>query len=168
MHRLGGINDYLDFLIFYGDELEVGKTYKMVFYTTTDQDTASTKLSLVHLNWPDVYSDNAGVDGIGTIDSIVNGEWVEHTFTFTAKSKWVALRTEGESSVYFDDFTLFNTTDKADSPVSSDKADADKDTEKDSNSNVLLIVIIAVAAALVVAGGAVVTVVIIKKRKTVK
>ncbi len=165
IHRLGGINDYLDFLIFYEEELEVGKTYKMVFYTTTDQDSASTKLSLVHLTWPDVYSDNVEVQDIGTIESITNGEWVEHTFTFTAKSKWIAIRTEGEDSVFFDDFTLYSTTDKADEVV--ENTDKDENKEEAQN-NTLIIVIIAVVAAVVLAGGAVVTVIVIKKRKTVK
>lgn len=165
IHRLGGINDYLDFLLFYNEELEVGKTYKMVFYTTTDQDSAKTKLSLVHLDWPDVYSSNVGVQEIGTIDSIVNGEWVEHTFTFTAKSKWVAIRTEGEDSVFFDDFTLYSTTDEADEVV--ENTDKDENKEETQN-NILIIVIIAVAAAVVLAGGAAVTVIVIKKRKTVK
>ena len=134
----------------------------MVFYTTTDQDTASTKLSLVHLDWPDVYNDSVAVESIGTIESIVNGEWVEHTFTFTAKSKWIALRTEGEDSVFFDDFTLYNTTDKADTNTD---ADTNSNASNDNKgNNTLLIVIIAVAAVLLV-GGAAAAVVIIRKRK---
>ena len=163
IHRLGGINDYLDFLLFYDEELEVGETYKMVFYTTTDQDTASTKLSLVHLNWPDVYDNSVAIDEIGTLESIVNGEWVEHTFTFTAKAKWIAIRTEGEDSVFFDDFTLYRSTDKVDAPQKDKDTDAKSEAKEDSN--LLLIIIIAAAAVVVLAGGATVAVVIMKKRK---
>ena len=163
IHRLGGINDYLDFLLFYDEELEVGKTYKMVFYTTTDQDTASTKLSLVHLDWPDVYDNSVAIDEIGTLESIVNGEWVEHTFTFTAKAKWIAIRTEGEDSVFFDDFTLYRSTDKVDAPQKDKDTDAKSEAKEDSN--LLLIIIIAAAAVVVLAGGATLAVVIIKKRK---
>ena len=127
----------------------------MVFYTTTDQDKASVKLSLVHLDWPDVYSANAGVQEIGTLESIVNGKWVEHTFTFVAKSKWVAIRSEGMDSVFFDDFTLYNTDGKADEII----------TDLDgAHNNILLIVIIAVAA-IFVSGGAAAAVIIIKKCK---
>ncbi|MBO5200599.1 MAG: InlB B-repeat-containing protein [Clostridia bacterium] len=159
IHRTGGINDYLDFLLFYKEELEVGKTYKMVFYTTTDQDSASTKLSLVHLDWPDVYSDNAGVQAIGTLNSLKKGKWTEHTFTFVAKSKWIAIRTEGEDSVYFDDFTLYNTNEKADEVGTDDKAPGK------GLGRGLLITVIVVGALAVIGGGAAATVVLIRKRK---
>ena len=114
IHRLGGTDEYMDFLLFYKEELEIGKTYKMVFYTTTDQDSAIADLSLVHLDWPDVYSANNGVTSIGKIKDIKNGKWVEHTYTFVAKSKWIAIRTVGDNSLYFDDFTLYRTNGDAD------------------------------------------------------
>jgi len=108
MHRLGASGEDLDFLLFYNEELEIGKKYKMVFYTTTDQNKASVKLSLVHLDWPDVYTKNNGVENIKTISNLKDGKWQEVTFTFVARSKWIAIRTSGNNSVYFDDFTLFD------------------------------------------------------------
>lgn len=107
MHRLAGGADYRDFLIFYEEELEVGKTYKMVFYTTTDQDKAAVDVSLVHLEHPDVYSANKGVKKVDKLKNLTDGEWTETTYTFTAKSKWVAIRTAGDASIYIDDVAFF-------------------------------------------------------------
>ncbi|MBO5020983.1 MAG: InlB B-repeat-containing protein, partial [Clostridia bacterium] len=109
MHRLAGSKEELDFLLFYKEELEVGKTYKMVYYTSTDQETASVDVSLVYLDWPDVYCKNNGVVKIGTLTDIKGGQWKECTFTFTAKSKWIAIRTNSQDSIYFDDFILYET-----------------------------------------------------------
>lgn len=112
MHRFGGTDEELDFLVFYKDELEIGKTYKMVFYTSTDLKNASVDVSLVHLDWPDVYCDNNGVAKVTTLNNLKGGEWKETTFTFVARSKWVAIRTSSSDSVYFDDFILYNTNER--------------------------------------------------------
>ena len=109
MHRKGDSDEELDFLLFYEDELEIGKKYKMVFYTTTDRNGSSVDISLVHLDWPDVYSADNGVQKIASLRNLKDGVWQEHTFTFVARSKWIAIRTSGGSSVYFDDFVLYRT-----------------------------------------------------------
>ena len=130
MHRLGLTDDEQDFLLFYKEELEIGKKYKMTFYTTTDQASASVDVSLVHLEWPDVYCDNIGVEKMGTISNLTDGEWQAFTFTFTVRSKWVAIRTSGENSVYFDDFVLFDVGEGVITPLANDK-DTDKDNKDD-------------------------------------
>ncbi len=152
MHRVGGSDEALDFLLFYAEELEVGKTYKMSYYVTTDQEKASVDMSLVHLDWPDVYCDSKGVDTLSKLDNLKDGEWQECTYTFVAKSKWIAVRTSGKDSVYFDDFILYTTD---------DSANVGADLSGGFNS---LWIIIAVSAAVVVILGAGVTVFIIKKR----
>lgn len=152
MHRVGGSDEDLDFLLFYEDELEVGKKYKMSYYVTTDQKKASVDVSLVHLDWPDVYCENKGVNTLSKLDNLKDGEWKECTYTFVAKSKWIAVRTSGKDSVYFDDFILYTTDDAAN--VGADLPDG-------SNN---LWIIVAVLAAAVVILGAGVTVFIIKKR----
>ena len=158
MHRLSGTDEYLDFLLFYREELEVGKTYKMVFYTTTDQANASIDLSVVHLDWPDVYTTPNAVQKIGTLENLTDGKWVEHTFTFTAKSKWIAIRTEGDASIYFDDFTLYNTSDQAGlTPGGSDKTD--------NNALSVWIVVAIIAVAVLVLAGAATTVILVRRRK---
>ena len=108
IHRIGDSAEEQDFLVNYANELEVGRKYKMVFYTTTDKKNASVDVSLVHLDWPDVYSANNGVEKIEKITNLKNGEWIETTFTFVARSKWVAIRTSGNSSVFFDDIVLYD------------------------------------------------------------
>lgn len=157
MHRVAGGSDYRDFLLFYNDELEVGKTYKMVFYTTTDMDNASIDVSLVHLDWPDVYSNAKSIIPIGKLENLTDGKWVENTFTFVAESKWIAIRTEGDASVYFDDFTLYHTSDKADEILSN--------TEDESSGASVWIIIAAVAAAVVVLIGAGVVIILTVRRK---
>ena len=107
MHRIGSSNEALDFLLMYKEELEIGKKYKIVFYTTTDQANAAVDISLVHLDWPDVYSANVGVEKVASVNNLVDGKWVEVSYTFVARSKWIAIRTSGNTSVYFDDFVLF-------------------------------------------------------------
>ena len=109
IHRLAGVEDNLDFLLFYREELEVGKKYKMVFYVTTDEAKAMTDLSLVHHSWPDVYCDPVDVEKMVTLKDLEDGKWVEVSYTFTAKSKWIAIRSTGKNSLFFDDFTLYQT-----------------------------------------------------------
>ena len=152
MHRLDDSKGELDFLLFYEEELEVGKTYKMTYYVSTDKDNASVDMSLVHLDWPDVYSANKSVASMGTVENLKNGKWQECTFTFVAQSKWIAIRTNGNDSVYFDDFTLYNTSEAADAV-----------NTKTSSGNSLLYVIIAVASALIL-GGAGITFYLLKVR----
>ena len=156
MHRIAGGSDYRDFLLFYNQELEIGKTYKMVYYTTTDMENAAIDVSLVHLDWPDVYTAAKGIVPMGTIENLTDGKWVENTFTFVAKSKWIAIRTEGDASIYFDDFTLYSTSDKADDALSGAAAGFFGSTCG---------VIATVAAAAVVLGGAGAAIFFVARRK---
>ena len=112
MHRIGNSAENQDFLIVYEDELEVGKTYKMSFFVSTDQSGASADLSLVHLDWPDVYTNDNGVSKVTNLQNLKDGEWKQVDYTFVARSKWVALRTNGSNSLYFDDFVLYLTDEK--------------------------------------------------------
>ena len=80
------------------------------------------------------------------------GEWQEVVATFTAKSKWLAIRTSGNASIYFEDFMIIPTTDS--SNVSGNSFAA----------NYMLFIIIG-AAVVLLSGAAVVTILIIKKRK---
>ncbi|MBP3390121.1 MAG: InlB B-repeat-containing protein, partial [Clostridia bacterium] len=156
MHRIAGGSDYRDFLLFYNQELEIGKTYKMVYYTTTDMENAAIDVSLVHLDWPDVYTAANGIVPMGTIENLTDGKWVENTFTFVAKSKWIAIRTEGDASIYFDDFTLYSTSDKADDALSGAAAGFFGST---------LGIVLTVAAAAVVLGGAGAAIFFVARRK---
>ena len=161
MHRLAGSEGELDFLLFYADELEVGKTYKMVFYVTTDEAKAMTDLSLVHHNWPDVYCDPVSVEKIATLDKLADGEWTEVTFTFTAKSKWIAIRTTGTNSIFLDDFTLYETNAAAKTATTVTAANAKAkvataEVTLPTNTNNIVLVLGAVASVITMVGIAVV------------
>ena len=104
IHRIGNTDNESDFLVFYEDELNVGDTYKMTFWVSTDEKSADTEISFVHATWPDINEPNIGVEKIVTAKGLTNGNWKQYTYTFTAKSKWVSIRTSGGKSIYLDDF----------------------------------------------------------------
>lgn len=106
MHRIGATADDSDFLLFYRDSLEVGRTYVMKYWVLTDEDDTKATVSLVHATWPDINEPNVGVQKMADIKGLVKGEWKEYTYTFTAKTKWISIRTTGNASLYFDNFFL--------------------------------------------------------------
>ena len=127
IHRMGNTPNESDFLVFYEEELNVGDTYKMTFWVSTDEKSADTEISLIHATWPDVNEPNAGIEKIVTAKGLTDGSWEQYTYTFTAKSKWVSVRTSGGKSIYLDDFFFSKIT--SGNPVNSDK-----NTESDAPS----------------------------------
>ena len=89
----------------YEDMLTVGKKYTLTIWTTTDKTGTQAELSLVHENWPDVYDTDSGVELIKTV-TLDEGEWQKIEYTFIAHTKWIALRTSGNASVFFDDIMV--------------------------------------------------------------
>ena len=127
----------------------------------TDEAKAMTDLSLVHHNWPDVYCDPVSVEKIATLNKLADGEWTEVTFTFTAKSKWIAIRTTGTNSIFLDDFTLYesNAAAKTATTVTAANAKAKVATAEvtlPTNTNNTVLVLGAVASVITMAGIAVV------------
>lgn len=106
LHRIGNSSETADFLLFYENELQVGKVYKMTFWATTDENNATVEASIVHATWPDIGEPDAGV-GRPFKMKLKKGEWKQYTCSFTAQSKWLSIRTGGGHSVFFDDFFLF-------------------------------------------------------------
>lgn len=153
MHRIGETADNEDFLINYLDTLEVGKNYKLTFFVCTDTDGAAADISLVHENFPDVFDTDSGVELITSLKDLKDGEWQEVTYNFTAKTKWLAIRTSGNASLYFEDFMAVPTSEGV------------TDVGGNAASGNLWIFIVIGAAALILVGAGVVTVIVIKKRK---
>ena len=112
IHRIGAEDIDSDFLINYLDMLTVGKKYKLSFWVTTDVALTSIKLSLVHEEWPDVYASDLGVQTITELTEMNQGEWKKVEFTFIAQTRWIAIRTSGNASVFFDDFMIIAESDK--------------------------------------------------------
>lgn len=154
MHRIGETDGEADFLINYMDMLEIGTDYKITFWVNTDTDDTKADISIVHEDFPDVFDTDSGVEKIATLKNMKSGEWQEVEATFTAKSKWLAIRTSGNASIYFEDFMVLPTSDGVSSA---------------GNSNVFggiaVYVIIGVAAVLL-AGIGTTVVLIVRKRKS--
>ncbi len=148
-HRIGEQRGDKDFLLNYDEMLEVGKKYKLTFWVTTDADKAKTTLSIVHEKFPDVFDDTLGVEQIAVVKNIKNGEWQMVEATFVAKTKWLAIRTSGKSSIYFDDLMM-----------------VPEDAKNAMSLGVLGVVIpVAIGGVVLVAAGILVAVIIIKKKK---
>lgn len=154
MHRLGLEDKESDFLINYEDKLTVGRKYNMSFWVNTDTDGTDVTLSLVHENWPDVYDTDSGIEKITKLSNMKEGKWVEVKYTFIARSEWLAIRTSGNASVYFDDIMVLPESDKI--------YDIDAVTTDTGNGGIIWW-IIGGASAVVLAAG-VFVIIYIKKR----
>lgn len=106
MHRKGASSEAQDMLLNYEQPLTVGQKYEMTFWLLTDQTNVSADISLVHNTWPDIAEPISGTEKIVSVSSLKVGEWTKYTYTFTAKTQWVSIRTTGNASLYFDDFML--------------------------------------------------------------
>ena len=128
IHRIGAESDSSDFLINYEDMLTVGKKYNMSFWVTTDKVDTSVKLSLVHEDWPDVFDSDSGVEKITELKQMKVGEWIKVEFTFIAQTKWVAIRSSGNASVFFEDVMILQDSDKI-YPVGNVESDEETNEE---------------------------------------
>jgi len=152
MHRIGETDSQEDFLINYMDMLEIGTDYSITFWVTTDTDKAKADISIVHEDFPDVFDTDSGVVKITTLKGMKQGEWKEVEATFTAKTKWLAIRTSGNASLYFEDIMIIPTSDGVNAV---------------SNMSVTVSLVVYIGVAVIVLAGVVTTtVLIIKKRKT--
>lgn len=106
IHRVGESEEKEDFLLFYEEELQVGKKYTLNFWANTDEEHAIVEASLVHLTWPDINEPNVGVGRTFRLN-LRQGKWRQYTCTFTAQSKWIAMRLSGGHSVFLDDFFFY-------------------------------------------------------------
>lgn len=109
MHRIGESDKESDFLINYEDTLKVGSQYVMTYWVRTDTKDASVKLSLVHNTWPDIDEPVSKVETMLQAKKLGVGEWKQYTYTFTATSPWVSIRSSGNAGLYFDDIMLVPT-----------------------------------------------------------
>ena len=140
MHRIGNTDAEEDFLLNYEEKLVKGKVYKMTFWVCTDKDDTNATISLVHNSWPDINLSQEpaiGVEKIVTLNNMKDKEWQQCTFTFTANSEWISIRTTGNASLYFDDFFLITdgTEGKLLPTVQVDNDNNSSDNSYSNNSN---------------------------------
>ncbi len=107
MHLLDTNTEAVDCLLNYEDMLEPGQAYTIKFWVTTDKENnPATLLTLVHNEKP-VYLDTAvGAENMAVATGLKVGEWVQYSYSFTARTKWISLRATGGSSLYFDDIVV--------------------------------------------------------------
>jgi hypothetical protein len=86
------------------------------------------------------------------------GEWQAVEVTFTAKTKWIAIRTSGDASLFFDDAMILPTDEKVDVPSTNNN-------DNGNDFNIVPIIIIAAVVVLLLIAGAIVAIIIIKKKK---
>lgn len=107
MHLLGATSGSVDCLLNYEQMLEPGKAYTISFWVNTDkEDNDPVLLSLVHNSKPDYLNSSIGVENMAVATNLKVGEWVQYSYSFTAKTKWVSLRTTGAASLWFDDVMM--------------------------------------------------------------
>ncbi len=109
MHRLGKTDEESDFLINYEDELKLGSQYIMTYWMLCDTDNADVKISLVHNTWPDIAEPISKTEVILNETGVKSGEWKQYTCKFYATTPWVSFRTNGNTSLYFDDIMIVPT-----------------------------------------------------------
>lgn len=153
IHRKGEASDSQDFLLNYENMLEIGRTYKLSFWVTTNKNDAKSTLSIVHEEFPDVFDNDLGVQEIKVLEGMKDGEWQLVEATFVAKTKWLAIRSTGNTSLYFDDVMILPTDEKVDIPA-----------EKEPLNYVPIIIIAAVVLVVLILG-VIIAIIIVKKKK---
>ncbi len=110
MHRIGADAEPRDVLLLYEDMLTPGQEYNLTFWVSTDKSGSAAELSLVFEEFPDVFGTNAGVKRMTSLTGLQDKEWQQVSYRFVAQTPWVALRTTGGASLYFDDFMFIPTS----------------------------------------------------------
>ena len=107
MHLLDTSSEDADVLLNYDPMLEIGQSYEMTFWVTTDKaDNPATKLSLVHNSKPVYLDTGIAIEDMVTVEKLTVGEWTQYKYSFKALTKWVSIRATGNSSLYFDDIII--------------------------------------------------------------
>lgn len=107
MHLLDTNTESADFLINYEDMLEPGQAYTIKFWVATDKaDNPSTLLTLVHNEKPVYLDTQVAAENMAVVTGLKVGEWVQYSYSFTARTKWISIRATGGSSLYFDDILM--------------------------------------------------------------
>ena len=107
MHLLDTNTEPADFLLNYQDMLEPGQAYTIKFWVATDkEDNPSTLLTLVHNEKPVYLDTQVAAENMAVVTGLKVGEWVQYSYSFTARTKWVSIRATGGSSLYFDDIVV--------------------------------------------------------------
>lgn len=112
IHRLADSTEHgeQNFVVFNSDSntLEKGKKYKMTMwiYLESGQDG---EISAVATDSLEVKDTPIGIQKMISISKLKTGTWQQLSVEFTALGKYIAIRTPGGTSIYFDDVDIIPT-----------------------------------------------------------
>lgn len=190
IHRIGELDEASEFQIFNADStpLETGKNYRLRAMVYVDK-ASSGNIQLVSSDRVKLSKKTTVVANVVDVTKISKGEWLEVTVDFTARGKYLLIRTPGLTDMYFDDISIFKLSDGAEIPApdvsdnqttgtvtdadtspddgSEDWEDGDWDDEiseetGESNAIVICLIVFAVSAL------AVVSIILFKRKKSLK
>ena len=190
IHRIGELDEASEFQIFNADStpLETGKNYRLRAMVYVDK-ASSGNIQLVSSDRVKLSKKTTVVANVVDVTKLSKGEWLEVTVDFTARGKYLLIRTPGLTDMYFDDISIFKLPDGAEIPApavsdnqttgtvtdadtsadnsSEDWEDGDWDDEiseetGESNAIVICLIVFAVSAL------AVVSIILFKRKKSLK
>lgn len=105
MQLLNNSAEDADLLINYEEWLTPGEEYVISFWVATDAPSNAT-MSLVHNNHPDYLNTEVSSEPMVTLTGLAAGQWKQYSYTFTAKTNWISIRSTGNTSLYIDDVII--------------------------------------------------------------
>lgn len=185
IHRIGELDEASEFQIFNADStpLETGKNYRLRAMVYVDK-ASSGNIQLVSSDRVKLSKKTTVVANVVDVTKLSKGEWLEVTVDFTARGKYLLIRTPGLTDMYFDDISIFKLPDGAEIPApavsdnqttgtvtdadtSADDSSEDWDddiSEETGESNAIVICLIVFA----VSALAVVSIILFKRKKSLK
>ncbi len=154
------------FLLSYENKLEIGKEYEISFWVTGSEGNVSATLQMLHANHPQIDSDIVGYQNVADINIKTADVWQNITFTFVANSEYVVFKVPAGTSLYFDEFEVYQTGKKGKLGAGLEGfAPSAVGTEPDNKGGNTAVLVITVASVMLVMIGVVAIVVILKKRR---
>lgn len=142
MHRIGNTTDESDFLLNYEDTLKLGSEYVMTYWMLCETPNASVKISLIHNTWPDIEEPISKTEVILNETGVKQGEWKQYSYKFVATTPWVSLRTNGNTSLFFDEIMIaptglfFKITNSEDAKEKDNKTENSDDNKDNGDLNI--------------------------------
>ncbi len=158
------------FFVNYMYPLEVGNTYDVNFWMTTNTEGAEGTVELVQGNYPDVNDVMLGYNVAIEFTGLQVGEWKQYRVPITANAPYLFVRTTGNAVMFYDDFQIVNLhkEGKLGEIESYNPSDISTEPELKKGDNTLVIILAIVGGVVLLGAIATVTVVLIKKGKKAK
>ena len=158
------------FFVNYMYPLEVGNTYDVNFWMTTNTEGAKGTVELVQGNYPDVNDVMLGYNVAIEFTGLQVGEWKQYRVPITANAPYLFVRTTGNAVMFYDDFQIVNLhkEGKLGEIESYNPSDISTEPELKKGDHTLVIILAIVGGVVLLGAIATVTVVLIKKGKKAK